>query len=79
MVDGSEVASFLNRTPNTFDWYVIWQGSKNKHHKDTCLKEIGQCHVILITSLHSIVNTIVRINVSIQEINKHALPINLSI
>ena len=28
---------FLNQTP-IFDWCVVQWGSKNKHHKDTCLK-----------------------------------------
>ena len=43
-----------------------------KHHKDTSLKEIGLRFQILITTLHSIMNTIGRTN---EEINKHALPI----
>jgi len=49
-------AYFLNRTPR-FDWYVVWRGSKNKLHKDTCLKEIVLRLQILIMTLHSIVNT----------------------
>ena len=34
------VASFLNWTP-IFHWYVVWWRSKSKHHRDTCLKDIG--------------------------------------
>ena len=30
----------LNHTP-IFDWCVVQQESKNKHHKDTCFKEVG--------------------------------------
>jgi hypothetical protein len=32
--------TLLNRT-HMFYWCVVRWGSKNKHHKDTCLKEIG--------------------------------------
>ena len=31
--------TLLNRTP-TFDWCAVRWGSKNKHHKDTCSKEV---------------------------------------
>ena len=30
-------------------WYVVRWGSKSKHYKDICLKEIGLCLQILIT------------------------------
>jgi hypothetical protein len=33
------VTFFLNRT-SIFDWSVGWRASKNKHHKDSCFKEI---------------------------------------
>ena len=33
---------FLNRTP-IFDWCVVRWGSRNKHHKDTYLKDIRLC------------------------------------
>ena len=57
------MVTFLNWTPR-FNWYLIQSGSKSKHHKDTCLKEIGLCHQAFITTLHSIVNTIGRTYVS---------------
>ena len=46
-------------------WF--WGGSKSKHCKDTCFKEIGLSLGVLIISLHSIVNTTIKIYVSIQE------------
>jgi hypothetical protein len=59
-----------------FDRYVIRRGSKSKHHKNTCSKEIGLHLQILTTTLHSTVNTIGRTCVYIQSINQqHALPI----
>ena len=37
---------FLGRTP-MFDWYVVGWGLKNKHHNNTCLKEIGPwCQIL---------------------------------
>lgn len=33
------------------------RGSKNKHHEDTCLKKIGICLQISLTTPHAIVNT----------------------
>ena len=63
-VDGSVVARFLNWTP-IFDWNVDQRGSKNKHHKDTCLKVIGQRLQILTTTLCSTMNTLWRTYVSI--------------
>ena len=61
----------------SFKW-----GSKSKHHKDTCLKEIGLHLQILVTTPHSIVNTIGsslgRTHVSSEGINKHALPMTIT-
>ena len=51
---------------------VVWRGSKSKHHKDACSKEIGLRLQILITTLHSIVNIIERTYLSNLDINKHA-------
>lgn len=51
-VDGSKVACFLNSTPRV-GWYVVQQGSKSKHYKDTCSNEIRLHHQNLITTLHS--------------------------
>ena len=42
------------------------------------LKEIGRRLQVLITTLYSIVNTIGRIYVSNEEINKHVLPITIT-
>ena len=43
--------------------YLI-DGSMSKHHKDTCLKEIGLRLQIFIIYLHSIMNTFEKTNVS---------------
>ena len=56
---------------HVFDWYVVQWGSKSKHHEDTHLNEIGLCLQILLTTLHSIVNTIGRTYVVNEEINKY--------
>ena len=50
--------------PYSYGWYVVWWGSKSKHHQDTCSSEIGVCLHVLITTLHSLVITIGRIYVS---------------
>jgi hypothetical protein len=71
--DGSQVAQFLNRAP-MFDWYVVQWLSNNKHHKDTCSKQIGLRLQIIIITPHSTVNTFGRTYVSKLEINKHKLP-----
>ena len=55
-VHGPRAACFLNRVL-IFDCYMVQWGSKNKHYKDTCWKEIGLHLQILTISLHSIVNT----------------------
>jgi hypothetical protein len=39
------------------DLQVVWRGSKSKHCKDICLKEIRRRFQISIIVLHSIVNT----------------------
>ena len=62
-VCGCYGVAFLNQTPK-FDWYVVPRGSHSKHHKDTCLKEIGPCLQILIITLHSLMNTIWKTYVS---------------
>ena len=49
----------LNRIP-IFNWYVVQWGSKSKHRKDTCLKEIELHLQLLVTITHSIMNTIGR-------------------
>ena len=67
----------LNQTPR-FDWYVVCRGSKNTHHKNTHLKEIELHLQILITTQHSIVNSIGRPYVFNVEINKHALPTTIT-
>ena len=65
---------FINRTP-IFGWYVDWGGSKNKHHKDACLKKIGLHLRVLIIILQSIMNTIERsYYVSGLKTYKHSLP-----
>ena len=68
------VVTFLNWT-SRFGWYVVRWGSKSKHRKDTCLKESGLRLQILITTLHSIPNTVGRTSVSSSQSNRHALPI----
>ena len=65
------------RTP-IFDWYVAQQGSKKKHHKNICWKEIELHLRICLTTLHSIMNTIERTCVFNQGINKCALSITIT-
>jgi hypothetical protein len=60
------------------DWYVLMWGSKSKCHKDTCLKEIGLCLQILITSLQFLVSTSGSIYVPNSEINKHVSLITIT-
>jgi hypothetical protein len=49
----------LNRTL-TFDWHVVHEGSKNKHHKNTCdIKEWTPTYISSI-SPRSTMNTIGR-------------------
>ena len=49
-----------------FDWYIYGRGEDQRATiiKDMCLKEIGLRLQILITTLHSIVNTIGRTYIS---------------
>ena len=61
---------FLNATP-IFDLCTAQWGSKNKHHQDTCVKEVGLCLKILLNYSHSILSTIGRTHVFNAEINKH--------
>ena len=63
---------FLNRTL-VFCWCVVQGGSKSKHHKGTCFKEIGLPLRVLIPALQLIVNMIGGTYVWIPKINKHAL------
>ncbi len=63
-VNGSSVARFRNRTTSIIDWYLVRWGLKSKHHKDTCLQDIGLHLQLLTTTLHSIVYTIGRTYVS---------------
>ena len=61
-----------------FDWYVVQRGSKIKHHKDACLKEIGLHLQIQKTILHTIVSAIGGTYISILVNNKYALLINIT-
>jgi hypothetical protein len=74
-VCGCYSATFLNRTP-VFDWCVVWQGSKNKHHRDTFLKEIGLHFEVILSTTHSIVNTIGKTYVFNWGFNIHATSVN---
>lgn len=43
---GLRYADYVNQLPLfignlDFDWWVVWRGSKKKHHKCACVKEIG--------------------------------------
>ena len=53
----------------------VWlrEGQNIKHLQDTCLKEVGIHHSILLTTPHSMVNTIGRTYVSSWRVNKLAL------
>ena len=55
----------------------VWLGEdqNKKHHKDTYLKEIGLRSQISSTTQHPKMNTIGRVYVFNEEINKHVLPI----
>ena len=57
-----------------FDWCVVWWGSKNKHHKDTCSKGVGLHIQNLLTIPHSTLNTIGRTYVLIPKTNNLTLP-----
>ena len=74
-VGGCYLVTLFNPTP-ICDWYMVWWGSKIKHHKDTCLKDVGLWHLQkLLTSLHSTLNTFGMTYVfSLKEIIRHALP-----
>jgi hypothetical protein len=61
-----------------FDWCVVQWRSKNKHHKDTRLKEIGLHLQLLLITPHSIGNTTERTHVLGEEINIHQLPISIT-
>jgi len=50
--------TFLNHTQIIFNRCVVRWESNNKHQKSTCMKKIGLCLHILLTTPHSIVNTI---------------------
>ena len=65
---------FLNQTP-IFDWYTVMWGSKNKHYKGTCLKEIGLHLQFILTTPHSIVHAIKSAYAFSSKSKKHALPI----
>ena len=56
---------------HVFDGYAIQWGSKSRHHKDVCLKEIGLRFQLSKTTLHSTINIVERTYVSTQEINNH--------
>ena len=45
--------TFVVLTP-IFVWYVIRQGSKNKHHKDRCFKEVRLRLQFVLTTPHSL-------------------------
>ena len=69
------LVTVLNWTP-IFESCAIRTGSKNKHHKDTCLKEID-LHVISNSTLNSGHNCR-RTHVFSKGIKKHALPITIT-
>ena len=74
---GVDSVTFAHQTP-TFDWCVVRWGSKNRHHKDACLKEIGIHFQISLTTPHAVVNMIGRTHVFNQGINNHAFPITIT-
>ena len=41
-VDVPNFVTYLDRT-SIFVWCVVWSGSKIKHQRYMCLKEIGLC------------------------------------
>jgi hypothetical protein len=57
---------------------VTQRGTKNKHHKNTCVKEIKPCLQILSTTPYSIMNTIDLTHIFSRGINKRALPITIT-
>ena len=65
---------FLNRTP--IFWLMRLWGSKSKHHKDTCSKEIGLRFQVLIITPHSIMNITGRTYVSNYEITQTCISDN---
>ena len=74
-VFGCYSVTFLKQTP-LFEWFVVRYGSKNKHCKDTCSKEIGLHLQILLTTLYSRVNTTGGSLNFLKELT-HALPITI--
>lgn len=67
--------SYYFKSKCILDWCVVSQGHKNKHHKYTLSKEIGQRLWLILTTPYSVSNTIVEKNhPSSYEINNHALP-----
>ena len=64
--------------PLYFDWYVVLWGSKSKHHKDTCLKEIGLRLWTWSIALHLTVKTIGRVMYSVEESTNYALSISIT-
>ena len=42
----------------SFEWYVVWCGSKDGYHSDMCSQEIGLHAQIMVTILDPIVNII---------------------
>jgi hypothetical protein len=61
-----------------FDWCMVHWWSKNKHHKNTYLKEIRLHLQILLTTPHSIVYITRRTYIFNQGINKCALPMTIT-
>ena len=49
--------AYLNWTP-IFDWYVLWCGFKNVHHKYMCLNESKLCISNMLTIPGSTINMV---------------------
>ena len=76
-VCGCYSVSFLSQTPIFGRCTVRW-GSKNKHYKGTCWKEIGLHLQFISTTPHSIMNAIKSTYAFSSKIKKHALPITIT-
>ena len=57
---------------------MLWRGSKRNHRKDACLKVIGLHFQVIITTLHSTMNTTKKTYIPNWEIDKHALLITVT-
>ena len=66
-VDVPNLVTYLNWTP-TFEWCMVWCGSKNGYQEDMCLKEFGPHAQNMITILDSIIHII---RAPISSFNEH--------